>query len=44
MSTSVRVLVDGFNLYHSVREVRRKTGAECRWLDIRSLCEAMMPA
>lgn len=42
MSTSVRVLVDGFNLYHSIREVRRKTGAECRWLDIRSLCESML--
>jgi uncharacterized LabA/DUF88 family protein len=42
MSTSVRVLVDGFNLYHSMREVRRKTGVECRWLDIRSLCRSML--
>ena len=38
----VRFLVDGFNLYHSMREVRRKTGAECRWLDVRSLCESML--
>ena len=42
MSTSVRFLVDGFNPYHSMREVRRKTGVECRWLDIRSLCESML--
>ena len=42
MSTSVRFLVDGFNLYHSMREVRRKGGADCRWLDIRSLCESLL--
>lgn len=42
MSTSVRFLVDGFNLYHSVREVRRRTGVECRWLDIHALCESML--
>ena len=42
MSTSVRFLVDGFNLYHSLREVRRKTGVECRWLDVRSLCESTL--
>jgi len=42
MSTSVRFLVDGFNLYHSVREVRRTTGVECRWLDIHALCESML--
>jgi len=38
MSTSVRFLVDGFNVYHAVREARRRGGADCRWLDIRSLC------
>lgn len=38
MSPSVRFLVDGFNLYHAVREVRHRSGADCRWLDIRSLC------
>jgi hypothetical protein len=42
MSTSVCFLVDGFNLYHSIRETRGKTGADCRWLDIRSLCESML--
>jgi uncharacterized LabA/DUF88 family protein len=42
MSTSVRFLVDGFNLYHSIREARRKGGVDCRWLDIRSLCESLL--
>jgi hypothetical protein len=42
MSTSVCFLVDGFNLYHAIRETRGKTGADCRWLDIRSLCESRL--
>ena len=42
MSTSVRFVVDGFNLYHSIREARRQAGIDCRWLDIRSLCESML--
>ena len=42
MSTSVCFLVDGFNLYHAIREIRSKTGADCRWLDIRSLCESRL--
>jgi hypothetical protein len=42
MSTSVRFVVDGFNLYHSIREARRRAGVDCRWLDIRSLCESML--
>ena len=42
MSTSVRFVVDGFNLYHSIREARHKAGVDCRWLDIRSLCESML--
>ncbi|MCU0294385.1 MAG: NYN domain-containing protein [Thermoanaerobaculaceae bacterium] len=42
MSTSVRFLVDGFNLYHAIREARRKGGIDCRWLDIRSLCESLL--
>jgi hypothetical protein len=25
-----------------MREVRRKTGVECRWLDVRSLCESTL--
>jgi hypothetical protein len=25
-----------------MRGVRRKTGVECRWLDIRSLCESTL--
>ena len=27
---------------HSMREVRRETGVECRWLDVRSLCESAL--
>lgn len=42
MPTSVCFLVDGFNLYHALRETRSKTGADCRWLDIRSLCESRL--
>jgi len=42
MSTDVACLVDGFNLYHSLREVRRQGGPDCRWLDIRSLCESLL--
>ena len=42
MSTSVRFLVDVSNLYHAIREARRKGGTDCRWLDIRSLCESLL--
>ena len=42
MSPSVRYLVDGFNLYHAVREARQRGGTDCRWLDIRSLCTAKL--
>ncbi|MBM3499700.1 MAG: hypothetical protein FJX74_13655 [Armatimonadetes bacterium] len=38
MATSVRFLVDGFNVYHAIREVERRQGHDCRWLDIRGLC------
>ena len=42
MSTQVRFLVDGFNVYHAIREVRHRTGADCRWLDLRRLCESLL--
>jgi uncharacterized LabA/DUF88 family protein len=32
--------VDGFNLYHSLRSSARSSA--CRWLNIRSLCEAFL--
>jgi len=31
-------LVDGFNLYHSVKDLHRDTGICTKWLNIRSLC------
>jgi uncharacterized LabA/DUF88 family protein len=42
MSTDVTCLVDGFNLYHSLREVRKRGGSDCRWLDIRGLCDSLL--
>lgn len=44
MSTSARFVVDGFNLYHAIRETRRATGVDCRWLDLRGLCTSMLQA
>ena len=35
----VSFILDGFNLYHSIRQAEEDTGASARWLDIRSLCE-----
>jgi hypothetical protein len=42
MSTRVHFLVDGFNVYHAVRETQRHTGADCRWLDLHSLCTSTL--
>jgi hypothetical protein len=42
MSTSVRCLVDGFNVYHALREIMRNGGPDCRWLDVRGLCDSML--
>jgi len=42
MSTSVCFLVDGFNVYHAIRETRSRTGADCRWLDLHSLCSSSL--
>jgi len=37
-------LVDGFNLYHSLKEASRDlSGASTRWLDIRSLLRSYLP-
>ena len=35
-------LVDGFNVYHSVRESERLTSQSLRWLDLHSLCAALL--
>ncbi len=40
----VAFLVDGFNLYHSLREAQRMlAGQGTRWLDLRSLCASYLP-
>jgi uncharacterized LabA/DUF88 family protein len=36
----VVALVDGFNLYHSIRDIQHITGATLKWLDIFSLCKS----
>ncbi|MBC7544118.1 MAG: NYN domain-containing protein [Candidatus Sericytochromatia bacterium] len=38
----VRFIVDGFNLYHSIREAELHAGRGLRWLDIDSLCRSML--
>jgi uncharacterized LabA/DUF88 family protein len=40
MAKSVCFLVDGFNVYHSLREVEALTGNRVRWLDLRKLLSA----
>jgi len=35
-------LVDGFNLYHSIREAAGATGLSLKWLDLPALCRSYM--
>jgi uncharacterized LabA/DUF88 family protein len=42
--TRVAFLVDGFNLYHSIKETHACTGCNYRWLGIYSLCESFLSA
>jgi len=37
-------LVDGFNLYHSLRESERDQSRPLRWLDLRALCSSLLHA
>lgn len=39
MPRSVVYLVDGFNLYHSLRELGQISGQQVKWLDLRRLME-----
>src|SRR2546422_10144844 len=36
----VAFLVDGFNVYHSLREVQATLGRAVKWLDLQGLCES----
>lgn len=38
----VSFLIDGFNLYHSVRDLVRFCGLNAKWLDIYSLCHSFL--
>ena len=38
----VTFVIDGFNLYHSIRDVERETGVDCRRLDLRLLCATLV--
>jgi uncharacterized LabA/DUF88 family protein len=40
----VSFLIDGFNVYHSVRAAAESTGASLKWLDLRSLCSSYLSA
>ena len=37
-------LIDGFNLYHSLRELERLTKSPVKWLDLTKLCSAYLHA
>jgi hypothetical protein len=40
----VAFVVDGFNVYHSIREAEKLTAARPqRWLDLQSLCASYLP-
>lgn len=42
MPIRVTFLVDGFNLYHSLRDAQLQTGKCYKWLNIRSLCASYL--
>lgn len=38
----VAFVVDGFNVYHSIKAAERKVGQRLRWLDLNGLCQALL--
>lgn len=38
----VTFLIDGFNLYHSIRSAERELQTSTKWLDIKSLCSSYL--
>ena len=44
MSRSLRVsfYIDGFNIYHRIKEYQRKTGKVYNWLDYKKLCQSFL--
>ena len=43
LMSNVTFLVDGFNLYHSIEDIRDETGVCLKWLDLNSLCSSYLP-
>lgn len=35
-------LIDGFNLYHSILDLKKTTGYKTKWLDIAALCKSYL--
>jgi uncharacterized LabA/DUF88 family protein len=44
VANRVALVIDGFNVYHSVKDVHDATGRNYRWLDIHSLCSSYLSA
>ena len=42
LTSDCLVLIDGFNLYHSLREIEKDTGHKVRWLDVRALSQLLI--
>lgn len=42
MSNRTVFLIDGFNVYYSVRDIEYYTGLKVKWLDYYSLCESYL--
>jgi uncharacterized LabA/DUF88 family protein len=38
----VSFLIDGFNLYHSIKDLYKIHGIKAKWLDLHSLCESYL--
>jgi uncharacterized LabA/DUF88 family protein len=43
MTVRVAFLIDGFNLYHSLKDAQKETGVCAKWLNIWSLCSSYLP-
>ena len=42
VNVNVSFVVDGFNLYHSVLDMRRRTGNDYRWLGLMAMCRGRL--
>ncbi|MFH1997717.1 MAG: NYN domain-containing protein [Patescibacteria group bacterium] len=38
----VSFLIDGFNVYHSIKDIKRLTGYSTKWLNLFSLCKSYL--